>query len=140
MKNSPSDSVFATCFTLVLFIGKAYVGWSVVFLLLLQHSATLCLCLLQLWHFPVNFPCNTPNSIGAYPDLLLYKSTKTCYLCYLFYAYNWPTIANVDLSSSATCNAAFKFQGFYIHTHTYVVDLRLSRNQNNTSCESKLAY
>ena len=31
MKNSPFASVFATCFALVLSIGKACIGWSVVF-------------------------------------------------------------------------------------------------------------
>ena len=105
-----------------------------------QHSAALCLCLPQLWHFLVNFPCDMPSSIGAYPDLLLCNGTKTGYFCRLFYAYEWPTIANLDPSSSGTCIAAFKSGGFYACTHAYIMGLRPSKNQNITSCKSIFAY
>ena len=81
-----------------------------------------------------------PSSIGAYPDLPLYNSTKTGYFYYLLCAYDWPTIANVDPSSSASCIAAFKSWGFYAYTHAYAVGLRPSKNQNNTSYESTAAY
>ena len=74
----------------------------------LQHSTALCPCLPQLWHFPVNFPCDTTSFIGACPDLSLCNGTKTGHFCYLFCTYSWSTIANIELSSSAACMAAFK--------------------------------
>ena len=87
----------------------------------LQYSAALCLWLPQFWNFLVNFLCDMPSSIGAYPDLLLCNGTKTSYFWHLFCAFDWPTIANMDPSSFATCIAAFKSWSFYTHAYAYVV-------------------
>ena len=74
----------------------------------LQHSAALCSYLTQLWNFPLNYPCNITSSIGSQPDLSYYNGIKTGYFYCIFYAYDQPTVAGVNLSSSAAYIAALR--------------------------------
>ena len=70
-----------------------------------QHSAALCQCLAQLWHFPLNFPYVMPNSIGTYPPLSYYIGIKTGYFCLFFWAWDYPTVANVNHNCSVACSS-----------------------------------
>ena len=78
----------------------------------LQHSAALCPCLPQLWHFPLNFPYVMFNSVGAYPPLSYYIGYKIGYFCLFFWAWDYSSVANVDLNSSVACLAALRSRGF----------------------------
>ena len=109
-------------------------------LLPLQHSAALCPCLPQFWHFPLKFPCDIPSSIDTQPDLSYCNGIKTGFFFRLFYAYDWPTVASVDPSSSAACIAALRSQGFYACTQAYFVGSKPSINRNIASFKSILAY
>ena len=60
----------------------------------------------------MNFPNEVPNSIGEYLPLFNYIGTKIGYFYFLFWAYDWPTVANVDPSSLAACIAALRSRGF----------------------------
>ena len=97
----------------------------------LTATPTLC-CLMPMLTtvvgFPVYFVCDMPSFIGIYPNLSLCNGTKTGNFYHLFCSYDWPTVANVDPNSSAACTAAFQSQGFFTHTHAYVVGLRPYRN------------
>ena len=66
--------------------GIVVFGWSMVSLLLLQHSAALYPCFLQLWHFPMNFPYVISNSIDAYQHIPYYIGIKIGYFYLLFWA------------------------------------------------------
>ena len=103
--------------------GMAVFGWSVVFY---RHSNTLQLCapcLPQLWHFPVNFPYVMPNSIGVCSPLFYYIVIKIGYFYLLFWAWDYPTVANVDPNSLAACITALRYRGFYALTQASVVGL-----------------
>ena len=60
----------------------------------------------------MNFPCEVTSSIGEYPPLFDYIGLKIGYFFFLFWAYDWPTVANVDPISSAACIAALRSRGF----------------------------
>ena len=106
----------------------------------LQHSAALCPCLPQLWHFPLNFPSDITSSNSGYQDLSFSNSIKTGFFYCLFYADNWPRVASVDPNSFAACIAALRSQGFNTNTQAYVVGLRPSRNYNIASCKFTSAH
>ena len=72
--NSKHSTKMKTNFSIYIFmasvvfgpsIGKAIISRSIVFLQPLQHFIALCPYLPQLWHFPLNFPYDMPNSIGV---------------------------------------------------------------------------
>ena len=56
---------------------------------------------------PSELPMQHAKFYCAYPDLSFSSGTKIGYFCCLFCAYDWPTIANIDPSSSVACIAAF---------------------------------
>ena len=71
-----------------------------------------------------------PSSVGAYPDFSYCNGIRTGYFHCFFYAYDWPTVANVNLSFFSAFIEAFRSLGFYARTHAYVLGLRPSRKHH----------
>ena len=81
----------------------------------------------------MNFPYEVPNSIGPYPPLSYYMGIKTGYFYFLFWAWDCPTEANVDPSSSEACIAALRSRGLYAITQDCVVGSNQSSKRNMAS-------
>ena len=72
-------------------------------LLLPCSHLLICLSLVGAWYL------TTTPTLSSFVFLF---SIKIGYFCFLFWAYDWPTVANVDPSSSAACIAALRSRGF----------------------------
>ena len=124
MKTGSSAFLFTIYFALVLYTGRACVGWSMVFYC---YSNTLQP------YIPACHSCDTSQWTSHASHQVPLVHIQTCHTVTVlklvisiafFYAYDWPTVANVNPSSSAACIAAFRSWGFYTHTQAYIVGFK----------------